>query len=225
MLAQKLKALPHFTPKPLELGFGRDNIGPEFLRSNDDVPSLAHREVAEKRDHVSRYVQYQNSTESDVVVNKSHNRSRDQESSLYAREQECVRLHELAFRGEFLNERGDCGPEHPEPSSYQSVHQIKLPNLYPVPEREDGHREDNHSAYRVEPHHQASTVFTVDHHSREGKHEHGGKGLQNGKRAQRHLGMCGLKDIPGNGSRIHPTTHHRHEVGGEDETQRAITET
>ena len=225
MFAEKVQALSHFAPKSLELGFRRYDIRPQFLRSNDDMPPLANREVAEERDHVSRYVQQQNSAEPNVVVNKSDNRSRDQESPLHAREQECIRLHELAFRGEFLNECGDCGPKHPEPCSHQSVHQIKLPNLYPMPERENGHSEDNQSAYRVEPHDKPSTVFAVDHHSGERKHEHGGKGLQNRKRSQGDLRMRGLKDVPGNGSRIHPAAHHRHEVGGEDETQRTIAET
>src|SRR5579864_1734274 len=118
MFAEKMQPLSYFAPKPLQLRFRGDDVGPEFLWSNDDMPSLAHREVAEERDYVSGYVQDQNSTEPDAVVNESYNCSRDQESPLHARKQECVRLHELAFRGEFLDERCDCGPEHPEPGSH-----------------------------------------------------------------------------------------------------------
>src|SRR5580698_5194602 len=36
--------------------------------------------------------------------------------------------------------------------------------------------------------------------------------------------MRGLQDVPGDGGRIHPAAQHGNHVGGEDETQRSLTE-
>ena len=70
--------------------------------------------------------------------------------------------------------------------------------------RQDGHGHDDHSAHGIEPHDQAAAIFAVDEHSGEGKHEHGGNGLQDGEGAQRHFRVRGLQDVPGHGGRFIP---------------------
>src|SRR5579864_2833993 len=97
-----------------------------------------------------------------MVVHEADDRAGNQPSSLHACEQESIRLHELTFGCEFLNERGDGGPEHPEASGDESVHQVELPDLDAMSKREDGHANDNDSAHSVKPHDQAAAIFTIN---------------------------------------------------------------
>jgi len=62
-------------------------------------------------------------------------------------------------------------------------------------------------------------VLAVDYHAGEGKHEHSGNSLQDGKSSQCHFGVSGFQDVPGHGGRVHPAAHHGDQVGGKNETQ------
>src|SRR6202040_2058447 len=108
-------------------------------------------------------------------------------SSLHASQEESVRLDELAFWSEFLNQRSDGWPEHPEAGSDQSIHQVELPDLHTMSKRQHSNAHDNHSAHGIEPHNQAPAIFAVNQDAGEGKHEHGGKRLQNRERAESHF--------------------------------------
>ena len=79
-------------------------------------------------------------------------------------------------------------------------------------------------AYGIEPHDEAATILAVNNDAGEGKHQHGGEGLQNGKSAQRHFRVRGFEDVPGDRGRVHPAAQHGDHVGGEDEAQRALAE-
>ena len=151
-------------------------------------------------------------------------RAGDEPSALHAREQKSIRLHEFAFGREFLDERGDGGPEHPEAGGDEGVHQIQLPDLHAMLKGEDGHDHNDHGAHGIQPHDQAAAVFAVDDDAGEGKHEHGGDGLQNGEGAERHFRVRGLQDVPGDGGGIHPAAQHGDHVGGKDEAQRTPAE-
>ena len=135
-----------------------------------------------------------------------------------------IRLHELTFGRELLDQRRDGWPEHPEAGGDQRVHQIELPDLHAMAKREDRYGYDDHGAHGVEPHDQAAAIFAVDKDSGEGKHEHGGNGLQNGEGAERHFRVRGFEDVPGHGGRVHPAAQHGDHVGGKDETQRTLAE-
>jgi len=113
-------------------------------------------------------------------------------------------VHELALGREFLNERGDGRPEHPEAGGDQGVHEVEFPDLHAMLKGEHGDDGDDDAAHGVEPHDQAAAVFAVNNDAGEGQHEHGGNGLQNGERPERHFGVRGLKDVPGDGGRVHP---------------------
>jgi hypothetical protein len=133
-------------------------------------------------------------------------------------------VHEPVLGRQFLNESGDGRPEHPETGGDQRIHQVELPDLHAMPEREDGHRHNDHGAHGVEPHHQPPAVFAVNDNAGEGQHEHGGNGLQNNQRAQGLFGVRGLQDVPGDGGRVHPAAQHGNQVGRKDEAQRTLAE-
>src|SRR5438105_9345899 len=99
-------------------------------RSCDNVLPLAHGEIARYGHQISGEVDEQYSTKADVVVHKAYNCARDQPPSLHSRQQKRVGLNKFSFWRKFLNERGDSWPEHPEASSYQHVHQVKLPDVH-----------------------------------------------------------------------------------------------
>src|ERR1700722_20546159 len=111
-----------------------------------------------------------------MVVHERDNGAGDEPSALHAGEEESVRLNEFAFGREFLNERSDCGPEHPEAGGDERVHQIKFPDFYPVLEGEDGDGGDDDGANGVEEHDQTAAIFAVDDDAGEGQNHYGGQG-------------------------------------------------
>ena len=159
-----------------------------------------------------------------MVVHEADERAGDEPSALNAGQKKSIRLHELTFRREFLDERGDGGPEHPEAGGDEGVHQIELPDLHAVAKREDGDGHNDHGAHGVEPHDEAAAIFAINDDAGEGKHEHGGNGLQNGEGAERHFRVRGFEDVPGDRGRVHPAAQHGDHVGGKDEAQRALAE-
>src|SRR6202034_3924132 len=106
----------------------------------------------------------------------------------------------------------------------ECVHQVKLPDLHTMFERENSHGDDDRGAHTVEPHDQDAAVFTINEDAGEGKHQHGGDGLQNGKGAEGHFRVRGLEDVPGYCGRVHAAAQHGDHVGGENETQRSLAE-
>ena len=159
-----------------------------------------------------------------MVVHEADDRAGDEPSSLNSGQEKSIRLHELAFGREFLDQRGDGRPEHPEAGGDESVHQIELPELHAMPKCENGHGHDDDGTHGIEPHDQAAAIFTVDQDAGEREHEHGWNGLQNGEGAERHFRVRGFEDVPGDGGRIHAAAQHGDHVGGKDETQRTLAE-
>ena len=159
-----------------------------------------------------------------MVVHEADEGAGDEPASLHAGEKKSVRLHELAFGREFLNERGDGRPEHPEACGDESVHQIELPDFHAVLKGQDAYGDNDHGADGIEPHDQTATIFAVDNHAGEGEHQHGRNGLQDGESAERHFRVRDFEDVPGDRGRIHPAAQHGDHVGGKDEAQRALAE-
>ena len=188
------------------------------------MTSLAHGEIAQERNHVGGDIDQEHAAEADVVVHEADERAGDEPSSLHAREKKSIRLHELAFGREFLNECGDGRPEHPETGGDESIHQIELPDLHAMLKGEDAHGHNDDGAHGIEPHDEAAAIFAVDNDAGEGKHQHGGNGLQNGEGAESHFRMRGFEDVPGDRGRVHPAAQHGDHVGGKDEAQRALAE-
>src|SRR5207245_2215765 len=108
----------------LHRSFSRDDVCVQLGWARDNVSALAHREVAEKRDYVSAHVNQQHSAEADLVVRKSNDRSSNKPSSLYSCQQKSVGVDKLVSRGQFLDERSDGRPEHPEAGGDQAVHGV-----------------------------------------------------------------------------------------------------
>ena len=224
MVAQKMQSLAHLAAETFQLRFGGGKVGAEFRWTEHYMPSLTHREVTAERDHIGGNVDQQHTAEADVVVHKADDGAGNQPSSLHASQQERIGLHERPLRCEFLNQRGDGRPEHPETGGHQRVHQIELPDLHVVPKRENGDGYDDDRAHGVEPHDEAAPVFAIDQDAGEGKHEHGGQRLQHRELSQRHLRVRGLQNVPGDRGRVHPAAQHRDHVGREHKAQGTLAE-
>ena len=78
MIAQEVQALAHVVPEKLQLVFRGADVGPQLFRAQHYVTSLAHGEVAQKRDDVSRNVNQQHATQPDVVVDEPDERTGDE---------------------------------------------------------------------------------------------------------------------------------------------------
>ena len=143
-----------------------------------------------------------------MVVNESNNGPGNQPSTLDSCQQKSVGVDKLFSGSQFLNQRGDGWPEHPETGRNQRVHQIQFPNFYFARERQDRNHQDDDRTKGIQHHYQPAPVFAVNQHPREGKHQHCGKGLQHGEGAQRHFGVGSLQDVPGHGGGIHPAAQH-----------------
>src|SRR6202140_5994619 len=115
MIAQKVPSLAYLAPEALQLAFGRQDIGPQLFRPQHYMAPFAHREVTEKRDHVSGDVDQQYPSQTYPVVHEADDRTGDEPSALHPGHQEGVRVNEPILRGQFLNEGGNGWPEHPEP--------------------------------------------------------------------------------------------------------------
>ena len=204
------------------VGFRGDHVGPQFRRAGHHVAALAHSQVKQERREVSGEVNQQHSAQADVVVDESNDRSGNQPAALDSRQQKRVGVDELFSGRQLLDQRGDGGPEHPEAGRHQRVHQIEFPDFYFAGKRQDRNRQNDDGADRVQHHHQPAPVFAVDQNSGEGQHQHGGKGLQHGERSQRHFGVRGLQDVPGNGGGIHAAAQHGDHVGRENVSQRPL---
>src|SRR5579872_2447054 len=122
MVAQKVKSFAHLAPEALQLSLRRDDIRAQLFRMDNDMPSLAHGEVTEERHHISGDVEHQHSAQPDVVVDETDDRAGNEKSPLHARQQKGIRLYELSFWSEFLDQCGDGRPEHPETRSDQRIH-------------------------------------------------------------------------------------------------------
>ena len=188
------------------------------------VASSADEQIAGEREHVAGEIEKEHAAQANGVVNKSHDGAGDQPAALHSGDEKAVGLQKCGFRCEFLNQRRDCGPEHPEAGGHQNAHQINFPQRRHSAIREYGHGKNDQCAAGVEGHHQPPAVFTINHHACEGKHQQSGNGLQHEQRAQSDLGVGGLQDVPGHGSRIHSAAHHGDEIGREDEPQAAMLE-
>ena len=219
MIAQELDAFPKFVPEALLRRFGSGDIRSQFSGAGHHVLSFAHAEVAKKGDDVGGEVDQQHAAQSDVVVDEAHDRARHQPATLNAGQEEGVCFHELALGREFLDQRGDGWPEHPEAGSNQSVHEIELPDLDLAAKRQNGNRQNHQSPGRVQHHHQVTPVFTINHDPREGKQQHGRQSLQDRQRAERHFGMGCLQNVPGDGGSVHSTAQHGDDVGEKYKTK------
>src|SRR5271169_1065597 len=104
MVAEKVQAFAHFVPEAPELRLSSENVSAQFFRTQHDVASLAHGEIAEERDHVGGNVDQQHAAEADVVVHEADDGAGDEPSTLHARQKKSIRLYELAFGREFLDE-------------------------------------------------------------------------------------------------------------------------
>src|SRR6185312_17397281 len=101
------------------------------------MPAFSYRQIAEKRNEICGEINEQNSTQADLVVHKTDNRASDQPSALNAREQKCIGVNEFLAGREFLDERCDRWPEHPEARGHECVHHIEFPDFGAVLEGED----------------------------------------------------------------------------------------
>ena len=218
--AKKIEAFAHLADKARHRGFRGDQIGPQFRRPRHHVASLAHSEIEQKRCQVGREINQQHAAQSDVVVDESDDRSGNQPAALYSRQQKSVGVNEFFSGSQFLDQRRDGRPEHPEARRHQSIHHIKLPDFYFAGESQDRDHKNDDGAGRIQPHHQPAPVFAIDENSGEGQHQHGRQGLQHRKRSQRDFRVRGLQDVPGNGGRIHAAAQHRDHVGAENVAQR-----
>ena len=183
------------------------------------MPSLAHREVAGKRNDISAYVDEQHAAQANVFVDKSDQRPGNQPSPLDPGQQKRIRLDELAFRRQFLNQRCDRRPEHPEARRHQSVHQVQFPHLHAMEEGKHHDHENDDGAQSIQPHDQPPPVFAVDDDAGEGKHQHSRNGLQSSKRAQSHLRVSALQDRPGDRGGVHPAAQHRDHIRRKNKSQ------
>ena len=172
--AKKVNAFAHLAYESLDRRFCRDNVSPQFRRTGHHVAALAHSQVKQERREVSGEVNEQHSAQPDVVVDKANDRSGNQPASLDSSQQKCVGVNELLSGGQFLDQSGNRGPEHPEAGGDQSIHQVKLPDFYFAGKRQDRNRQDDDGADRIQHHHQPAPVFAVDQNSGEGQHEHCG---------------------------------------------------
>src|SRR3984957_12052923 len=114
MVAKKVQAFAHVAPEALQLSFRGKNISTQLLGTKNHVTALSHREITAERDHVGRDIDEQHTAETDVVIHESHESPSNKPSALHASQQESIGLHELAFRREFLDQRGDGRPKHPK---------------------------------------------------------------------------------------------------------------
>ena len=191
-------------------------IGSQFRRPGHDMASLADSEVQQKRRQVGGEIDQQHSAQADVIVDESDDGPGDQPPALNPRQQKGVGVDELFSRCQFLDQRRDGWPEHPETGRHQRVHQVQFPDFYLAGKGQDRNRENDDGADSIQHHDQPAPVFTVNQNSGEGQHQHGGKGLQHGKRSQRYFRVGGLQNVPGDGGGIHPAAQHRDHVGGEN---------
>jgi hypothetical protein len=68
-------------------------------------------------------------------------------------------------------------------------------------------------------HDQPAPVLAIDNDPGEGQQKHGGQSLQNHQRAQGHLGMRRLQDVPGYSGRVHAAAQHGNHVSQKNETK------
>jgi hypothetical protein len=188
------------------------------------VPAVAHKQVAEERSRIGGAVDEQHAAQSNVVVNESHQRPGHQPSTLHHGQQEGVGVDKLGFRGHFLDEGGDGGPEHPEAGGDQHAHQVELPGVDGAAQREHGDRQHHGAPAQVEQHHQMAAVLAIDDDAGEGQHEHAGKRGQYHQDAEVHFRVRLLQDGPGDGGGVHAAAQHGNHIGGEDEAQRPVAE-
>src|SRR5258708_3412745 len=137
MVAKKMQSFAHLAAEALELSFSSKQIGAQLLGPQHNMASLAHRGIAQECNPVGGNVAPQRAVEADMVVHEADDGAGDEPSSLHARQKKCVRLHELAFGREFLNESGNGRPKHPEARGDQRIHEVELPNLYPMSKRQN----------------------------------------------------------------------------------------
>src|SRR5713226_8666837 len=107
MFAQELDTFAHLAKEFLDRGFSGDDVCVQLGWARDNMAAFAHREVAEKRDHVGADVDQQNSAEADLVVRKTNDRSSNEPSSLYSCQQKSIGVDELVSRSQFLDKRSD----------------------------------------------------------------------------------------------------------------------
>ena len=222
MLAEKDQPFAHLAQKACHRGFRRFDIVTKFDGPRHHMPALAHREVAQKRNHIGAHVDEQDPAEADVFIDKSNQRAGNQPSSLDAREKKCIRLHERALGRQFLNQRRDRGPKHPEARRHQRIHQVEFPHPHAAHERQHHDRKNDDGAQSIQPHHQPPPVFAVDDDAGEGQHQHRGNRLQSRKRAQSHLGVSALQDRPSHRGGVHPAAQHGDYVRRKNKSQRAF---
>ena len=89
--------------------------------------SLTDSEVTSQRNRVGSKINQQHATQTDVVIDKTYDRSSNQPAALHASQQEGIGVNKLRLRRELLDERRDGRPEHPEARSHQHGHGVKLP--------------------------------------------------------------------------------------------------
>ena len=123
-MENKCETVSHLSAESGECSFGGDHIRLQRRGPAHNVPTFAHRKITQKRNHISGNINQQNSANTDVVVHKAYDRPGDQPSALYARQQERVGVHEFLTRSQFLNQRGNGRPEHPEARGHQRIHQV-----------------------------------------------------------------------------------------------------
>src|ERR1700731_2456619 len=122
MIAEKMQTLSHFPPEALELCLCGPDVGAQLRGPETNVAAFANAEEAQTRTQVCGETYEQPAAQADVVVHQAADGSGNQPATLNARQQKRVGLNELALWGQFLNQGGDGGPEHPKTGGDKRVH-------------------------------------------------------------------------------------------------------
>ena len=125
--AQEGEAFAQFAHEAADGSFSGIEIMQQLGGARHHVASFADREVAQKRNNVGGDVDKQDAAKPDVLVDKAYDGASDEPTALYADHQKGVGTDVFGVGREFLDQRGDRGPEHPESSRDQHVHGVKMP--------------------------------------------------------------------------------------------------
>ena len=110
------------------------------------MPSLPHREVAQKRNYIGADVNQQNTAKANLVENEADDRTRDQPSALHPGKQKSIGVNKFFARRQLLNEGGNGWPKHPETGSHQHVHRIQFPDFHSASKSQQRNRQNDDRA-------------------------------------------------------------------------------
>src|SRR5690242_16022527 len=159
---KKFDSFTHLVPEMSNCIFGFYKVRVQFGGSRHNMFSTTHGEITEERYKISGEINQQDSTQSDFVVHKTDNGASNQPSTLNTGQKESIRMNKFIFGSEFLNERRNCWPKHPEARSDQRIHQVHFPNFYTMLKSENRNDHNNKGAASIKQHHQPPPVFAID---------------------------------------------------------------